>query len=160
MYFFYLAVLITIVLFLPINIQIVLSRNKTNLSVHIAGLRVYKGFPSSKKKRKPGLLKRIAFLDRLLPTTYKAKLSLCITVGTGDAAQTALICGSGNILLHSLSVILFPKSAKAMSLMVRPEFSKPFFDLQFKGIISLAFAHIIVAAVLGLFEQTERKNNK
>ena len=59
-------------------------------------------------------------------------------VGTGDAAQTAVLCGFLNALFSALLMFLGPEG----SVRVVPDFQKTVFSLRFSCIIRLRFAHI------------------
>ena len=77
------------------------------------------------------------------------QLRLQGSIGTNDAARTALICGFANAAGDALRSVV---RSCAVSIRLQPDFSNAQLQARLCGMISLRLGHIMLAAILILFE--------
>ena len=90
--------------------------------------------------------------DILQPAKYLLKHLVSARIdgsfGTGDAAATALICGGVRSIGHALRCA----TGRSVRLSLTPVFSADRLQAELSGMISLRAGHIMLAALLGVFE--------
>ena len=82
------------------------------------------------------------------------RLQLTGSIGTRDAAMTALLCGLARSLQAALEPVAPPG---AIQLTPLPDFSCDGSDLAFSGMISMTVGHIILAALIGAQHYVRRR---
>ena len=70
------------------------------------------------------------------------------SLGLGDAALTALVCGEANALACTAAAA----ADAALRAEVRPDFSAAAFTGEFSGMLTVRAGHIILAAIIGIFD--------
>jgi len=85
----------------------------------------------------------------LLRHMHIEQLRLQGSIGTSDAARTALICGFANAAGNALRPAV---RSGAVSICLQPDFSSVHLQARLCGMISLRLGHIMLAAILILFE--------
>ena len=93
-------------------------------------------------------LRMLRALKYILPRIKIEKLVLTGSISSGDAAGTALICGSVNSIGAALEAI-WPEGTQ---IFLQSDFSGKGSALQFSGMVSLRAGHIILAALIGAVE--------
>lgn len=103
---------------------------------------------ASLENRDVSLLIRAGFraLKHLLHHLPSRGLMLDGTLGTSDAAVTAMVCGGVNSLGCAL------RAANVARLNLRPDFSADHVRAEVTGMISAPAGHIMLAALLGAYE--------
>ena len=106
--------------------------------------------PRPKKQAKPKPRPKIK--DVLPALKYLLKhlefFHLDGTLGVGDAAATALLCGG----VQSVGYVLEGVSNRRVHIALTPDFSADRIQADLSGMISLRAGHIMLAALLGVYE--------
>lgn len=112
----------------------------------------------SMPKKLPAFLKKLNLSTALRSALRAARHMLAHTrldffqlhgsLGTHDAALTALVCG----VLMSMGCALRCASGRSIRLNLRPDFSSDRLRADLTGMISVRIGHIMLAALLGAFE--------
>lgn len=100
----------------------------------------------SKPKPKPRISDVLPALKYLLKHLEFFRLGG--TLGTGDAAATALLCGS----VQSVGYALEGVSNRHIHIALIPDFYADCIQADLSGMISLRAGHIMLAALLGVYE--------
>ncbi len=98
------------------------------------GFKKIYSFTLRKRKRKVSVL-------RLLRPRDIRRLDVCITAGTGDAALTAILCGTLASAVHGMYQVLGLKNATRQ---ISPDFEKAVLNVSVFGIVRISIADSIV----------------
>lgn len=120
--------------------------------------RSFKGRRTSfKKENLSDILKSvIRFLKYAVRHTRIERISLNGRFGSGDAALTAIVCGSA----ASVGCALRGVSCKRIRIHLNPDFSADTFRAELVGMISIRAGHIMLAALLGAYQYGSRRLKK
>ena len=177
--------LIGLILFLPLKVEMVYTENGRYIRLVFAGVPVYRLKPGKKKEKpeaktpqeKAGKLEKnskklgekIKSFSELYKTTVKLVrkhvpaeiIDVKITVGTGDAATTAITTGAlwGAVygLLGILGKIIV---IKKHDVKITPVFNNLAFSFEGKCIFKTRIAYIIVIAITILMKIKSRKGKE
>jgi len=110
------------------------------------------------KKNYKKLLNQGGIGKYLLSKTRISNLSLNLELGTGDAAQTAIISGAIAFTFSSIqSYIINRYSLSTQALRVFPYFNRRVFNMDLDCIIHLRIGHIIIAGIKIIGRKIKRR---